>query len=110
MLRKLGSLLLLMIASSLMMTATVHAREVSGLLMVDCAGVVHEEGDADQSQGDSDKAVPHHHGTCQGPTLHIADTSDLHSVARAGGLHPFPMPQSALASYRAGPPLRPPAA
>ncbi|MEC3912933.1 hypothetical protein U5A82_21400 [Sphingobium sp. CR2-8] len=109
MLRKLCSLLLVMIASSLVLTATVHAREVSGQLMVDCAGVVHEDGDADQSQGDSDKAVPHHHSTCHGPTLNIADVSDLYSVGPASGLHPFPVPQSALASYRAGPALRPPA-
>lgn len=110
MLRRLCSLLLVMIASSLVLTATIHAREVSGQILMDCAGVVHEDGDADQSQGDADKAMPHHHSTCHGPTLDIPDTRDLYSLGEASGLHPFPAPQSALAFYRTGPALRPPAA
>jgi hypothetical protein len=54
--------------------------------------------------------MPHHHSTCHGPALDIPDTSDLYSLGEAGGLRPFPAAHSALASYRTGPALRPPAA
>jgi hypothetical protein len=107
---KLCSLLLAMIASSLVLTATVHAREMSERIVVDCAGVVHGDGDADQSQGDSDEAVPHHHATCHGPTMNLANAGDLNSVSKSSGLDPFPVPQNELSSFRAGPALRPPAA
>jgi len=59
-------LLLCLIASSLVMTATVHAREWIGDMAVECSGAVHSDNDADQTQGDNDKAAPHHHASCDG--------------------------------------------
>lgn len=110
MLRRLWSLLLVMIASSLVMTATVHAREIPGPVTIECSGTVHSDGDADQSQGDADKAVPHHHATCHGQTLDVPASDTLPSIARVGGLRPFPTPASAIASHVVDPALRPPAA
>ncbi|VVS97485.1 conserved hypothetical protein [Sphingomonas aurantiaca] len=110
MLRRLWSFLLVMIASSLVMTATVHAREIPGPVTIECSGTVHSDGDADQSQGDADKAVPHHHATCHGQTLDVPASDTLPSIARVGGLRPFPTPASAIASHVVDPALRPPAA
>ena len=110
MLRKLWSLLLVMIASSLVVTGTVHAQERPGAITIECSGAVHSEGDADQSQGDSDKAVPHHHGTCHGPSLNLPATDELAAMARAGGMRPFADSDAAIASRLVDPGLRPPTA
>lgn len=64
--RKAWLLLLCMIASSLVATTTVHAREMIGGIALECSDTVHDDGDAGQAQGDSDKAAPHHHGSCHG--------------------------------------------
>ncbi|WP_082543426.1 hypothetical protein [Sphingomonas sp. Leaf339] len=108
--RQLWSLLLVMIASSLVMTAAVHAREIPGLVTIECSGTVHSDGDADQSQGDADKAMPHHHGTCHGQTLDVPASDTLPSMTSADGLRPFPASTSAIASHLTDPALRPPAA
>lgn len=110
MLRKFWSLLLVMIASSLVMTATVHAREVPGPVTIECSGTVHSDGDADQSQGDADKAMPHHHGTCHGQSLNIPATDEAASVTLATGLVPFAATDSPMASHLVDPALRPPTA
>lgn len=110
MLRRFWSLLLVMIASSMVMAATVHAREIPGPATIECSGAVHSEGDADQSQGDADKAMPHHHGTCHGQTLNVPATDVLPSMTRGDSLRPFPAPASAIASHLVDPALRPPTA
>ncbi len=110
MLRKLWSLLFVMVASSLVVTGTVHAQERPSSAMIECNGAVHSEGDADQSQGDSDKAVPHHHGTCHGPSLNVPTIDDLAAMVRADGTRPFPGSEAAIASRVVDPGLRPPTA
>ncbi|TVV74353.1 hypothetical protein [Sphingomonas solaris] len=110
MLRKLWSLLLVMIASSLVVTATVHAREIPGPVTIECSGAVHSDGDADQSQGDADKAMPHHHGTCHGQSLNVPATDEVVSMARATGLLPSPAVVSPMASHLVDAALRPPTA
>jgi len=110
MLRKLWSLLLVMIASSLVVTGTVHAQETPGAVTIECSGALHSEGDADQSQGDSDKTVPHHHGTCHGPSLNLPTTDELAAMVRAGGMRPFTGSDAAIASRLVDPGLRPPTA
>jgi len=110
MLRRLWSLLLVIIASSLVMTATVHAREIPGPVTIECSGLVHSDGDADQSQGDADKAIPHHHGTCHGQSLDAPATDAMPSMSHSGDMPPFPAPVSAFASNLVDPALRPPAA
>ncbi len=103
-------LFLMLIASSLVTTWTVHAREFSGLTTIECNGAVHSEGDADQSQGDTDKAIPHHHGTCHGSSLDAPAGGTLTPMARTDGLRPFPAPTSSFTSRLVDPALRPPAA
>lgn len=110
MLRKLWSLLLIMIASSLVMTATVHAREIPGSVTIECSGTVHSDGDADQSQGDADKAMPHHHGTCHGQSLNVPATDEAASVTLEAGLLLFPVTVGPMASHLVDPALRPPTA
>ena len=109
-LRRIWSLFLVLVASSLVMTGTVHALETPGQISVECSGTVHTDGDADQTQGDSDKAVPHHHGTCHGPALNIPTADSLTSATRVAGLRPFPPSESPPTSHRLDPALRPPTA
>ncbi|MEH3040378.1 MAG: hypothetical protein PGN21_09990 [Sphingomonas paucimobilis] len=103
-------LFLVLIASSLVMTATIHAREIPGPVTLECSGAVHSEGDADQSQGDADKAIPHHHGTCHGSSLDVPAGGTLMSMTGADGLRPVPAPASSFTSRLIDPALRPPAA
>jgi len=103
-------LFLLLIASSLVMTATIHAREIPGPVTIECSGAVHSEGDADQSPGDLDQAMPHHHGTCHGSSLDLPASGALASMTGTDRLQPFPAPTSAFASRLVDPALRPPAA
>ncbi len=110
MLRRFWSLLLVMIASSLVMAATVHAREIPGPLTIECSGTVHSDGDGDQSQGDANKAMPHHHGTCHGQSLDVRTTDAQTSIARAEGLRAVPAPERAMGSHLIDPALRPPTA
>lgn len=110
MLRRFWSLLLVMIASSLVMTATVHAREIPGPVTIECSGTVHSDGDTDQSQGDADKAMPHHHGTCHGQSLDVPATDAMPSMSHLGDMRPSPAPVSVFASHLVDPALRPPAA
>lgn len=110
MLLRLWSFLLVMIASSLVMTATVHAREIPGQVTIECTGTVHTDGDADQSQGDADKAIPHHHGTCHGQTLNVPATDALSSMVRVASLRALLTSDRVMASHLVDPALRPPAA
>jgi hypothetical protein len=107
-------LLLTMIVTSLTLSATVHAREASdalgGAIGIECSGYVHSDGDADQSQGDSDQAVAHHHGTCHGAA----------SLLPVKAVSPSPMiilrnplgfaRETTLGRWSPGPDLRPPIA
>jgi hypothetical protein len=109
MLLKVWSLLLIVIASSLMVTATVHAQELPGTLTMECSGAVHTEGDADQSQGDSDQAVPHHHSSCHGASLNVPASDGL-SAVYLSDMRPSYGSDSATASRLVDPALRPPSA
>jgi hypothetical protein len=105
-----GYLLLYVLMVSLFVTATVHAQEFSVSPRLECSGVLHSEGDADQSQGDGDKAVPHHHSTCQATPM-VVSSSD--SVARPydRATRILPIYISAITHrWQAGPGLRPPIA
>jgi hypothetical protein len=106
--RRLMSLLLMLIASSLVMTATVHARELPGAAMIECSGTVHSQGDADQSQGDSDKAVPHHHGTCHSSAMQMPASDKLPPSLMGSRMIPLAGADQVLASGSIEPGLRPP--
>ncbi|MCJ2182674.1 hypothetical protein MTR62_08225 [Novosphingobium sp. 1949] len=109
--RAIGHLFLLwLLAASLMTTSALHAQEFPGSETVDCSGFVHSEGDSDETQGDADRAAPHHHTSCHtsfGPAPHSTDDllvlRPVRLVNRA-----FDAPGTALSAV--GPDLRPPIA
>ena len=102
MLARAWSLLLLLLASSLVMTATVHAREVPGqATTIECTGVVHVDGDAD-------KAIPHHHGTCHGQALSIPQADAIPVTFNIEGARPKPGFDAVRALSSVDPALRPP--
>ena len=95
--------------ASLVATTTTHAREWTGETTLECSGALHSEGDADQSQGDGDKAMPHHHGSCHGPAAAVPVTMALDHVVdtRSGYIG---RSVAALPSRVLDPALRPPQA
>ena len=99
----------MLIASSLVVTATVHARELPGPMMIECSGTVHQDGDADQSQGDADKAIPHHHGTCHGQAMQVPSGGELLLGQTLAGTLGSVADDHMLASAGTDPALRPPA-
>lgn len=110
MLRRIWSLLLIIVASSLVVTVTVHAQELPGALTIECSGAVHSDGDADQSQGDADRGVPHHHSSCHGLSLKVPETNRLMALVGAGSMRSVPQSDDAGPSRLIDPGLRPPAA
>lgn len=109
MLPRLWSLLLVLLASSLVVTATVHAREIPGPATIECSGTIHSEGGADRAQGDADKAMPHHHGTCHGQAQTLPTAQTL-STFQSAGLRPLARTGAASPSHPVDPALRPPTA
>lgn len=107
--RKAWLLILCLITSSLVLTTTVHAREWVSNATIECSGSVHTDGDKDQTQGDADKGVPHHHGTCHGQVAPAPTASALNyhastTAAFAGST------SAALNARTIDPALRPPIA
>lgn len=105
-----GLLILCLLVTSFTTSAAVHASEFSSSTILECSGYVHTDGDADETQGDADRAVPHHHGNCHGaasviPAKPLAPILiDLHLVQKA-------VANSApLGLWTTGPDLRPPIA
>jgi len=103
-------LFITLIASSLITSATVHARELPGPVMIECSGTVHEDGDADQTQSDADKAIPHHHGTCHGQAMQIAGGDELPARRALAELLGIATDDRELVSSAVDAALRPPAA
>lgn len=69
--RRLVSLLAtLVLGAGLLFGSLAHATEVAGNPVPTAATAwLHPDGDADQVAVDSDKAVPHHHNSCNGHDL-----------------------------------------
>lgn len=105
-----GYLLCCLFLASLMMTGAVHAQESPSVPTLECSGAVHTEGDADQSSGDSDKNISHHHSGCHGfaacGRLAEATTTSLFFVTQPNMMFEAP----AVARSATGPQLRPPIA
>jgi hypothetical protein len=110
MFRWMSTLLMGLVALSMTTTATVHARELPAAVSIECTGIVHQDGDADQSQGDADKAVPHHHGTCHGQVANVPVTAPLTLAYTDSDLGPQIGGDSTRPSSPAEPGLRPPSA
>lgn len=110
--RRLGRFLLCLLSLSMLTTTLVHAQEVPNARAptIECTGYVHSEGDADQTQGDADKAIPHHHGGCQGAPAFVpvsASEDMLPLAVDAPVFIPAPIPSKRWAIV---PDLRPPIA
>ena len=105
-----GLSLLLMLLSSFLATSALHAAEISGPVTMECSGYVHDEGDADQSQGDADRGVPHHHANCHGGASFLP-SRDLVPQLQNVLKERLPAARThALGRWIAGPDLRPPIA
>lgn len=104
-----GFLLICVLMASIFTSAVVHAREVPNVPALECSGEIHTDGDSDQSRGDSDNGMPHHH-SCHGTAAFVPST--------AQGVCEFALStESALAftsappsRWSVGPALRPPIA
>lgn len=110
MFRWMSTLLLGLLALSLTTTATVHAREFPANTSIECTGIIHQDGDSDQSQGDADKTVPHHHGTCHGQVANIPVGNTLTLTHFAGELGTPRAADDTRPSSPGEPGLRPPSA
>lgn len=108
--RRLGRFLLCLLSLSMLTTTLVHALEVPSAPNIECSGYVHSDGDMDQTQGDTDKAMPHHHGGCHGSSAFVPTlaNSDMISLALTA---PVVIPQPISSKrWAIGPNLRPPIA
>ncbi len=103
-------LVLCLLASSLVATATLHARESDGVAEISCSGAVHVDGDADQVPADGDENVPHHHGTCHGHNLTAPVASPALLALTTARDAPRAAAMSRLARRTIDPALRPPRA
>ncbi|UIJ43514.1 hypothetical protein LZK98_10395 [Sphingomonas cannabina] len=108
MVRRAWMLVLLLLATSLVTTAVVHARELQVPVTLECTGEVHSADDRDQSTGDADNGLPHHHGTCQGPALALPSKDDAPGVLLVASARPTAAASRALVSHPVDPALRPP--
>jgi len=101
-------LLFCLLMTSLVVSTTVHASELSIAGTLDCSGELHTEGDADQSPGDTERGVPHHHGSCHGHCL-VAPVSGPSQTVLDEASSRFRFPASdAFARWSVDPALRPP--
>ena len=77
----------LMVAVMLWTANVAHAAEAFGCVEVSAATPGHVDGDRDQRTGDTDKAVPHHHGGCHGHhNATAADSGDVPATVSAPAL------------------------
>lgn len=103
-------LILCLLASSLVATATVHAGEASAAAEISCGGVTHSEDDVDAAPGNDEPGRPHHHAACHGHNV----TAPMSDAALAPMLParavPNEAPPARLARRTIDPALKPPKA
>lgn len=100
----------MLVASSLVVTAAVHARELPGTTMLDCTGTGFETGSQHEEGQSSKGSGPHQHGNCQTPMLDMAggDTAAL-ALGFTTNAHPI-LDNNPLRTITSAPALRPPQA
>ncbi|QGP78651.1 hypothetical protein [Sphingobium sp. CAP-1] len=103
-------MLFCLVVTALTTSGTVHAREISGPPTIECSGYVHSDGDRDETQGDSDEAVPHHHGTCHGAVSLLPGKIAAPRLFDLSSEPKWVAVTSALGPWSPGPDLRPPIA
>lgn len=109
--RVIGHILFLwLLAASMLTTTAVHAQEFPTTAVVDCSGYVHSEGDSDESQGDADKGVPHHHASCHTSFAAVPQIANDLLVLRPAKLPNRLLDAPSVDRWAVGPNLRPPIA
>lgn len=103
-------LIVWLIAASISASGAVHASEFPSPTMIECSGYVHTDGDADESQGDSDRAAPHHHGNCHGAASVVPAKAVFSVTADLQIDRKFEVKSKARERWTTGPVLRPPIA
>lgn len=101
-------LLFCLLFTSLFASTMVHASELSIAATLECSGEIHTEGDADQSPADSDRGMPHHHGSCHGHGLFAPVSGPSHALMDGTSTGFYFSASDAFARWSAGPTLRPP--
>lgn len=104
MLQRCWLLILCLLASSLIATATVHAGESSGAAQISCGGITHTDNDT----GDADKGAPHHHAACHGHNVTAAPNVATLSLILVSRAAPHASQSVRLARHVVDPALRPP--
>ncbi len=108
-----GILMLCLLVTSLMVSSVVYAGEFTSAASIDCSGFVHSDADgdtdADQSQGDPDRAAQHH-GTCHyAPATLVAPHFAVSAIMPRASPLPFGN-EAGVVRRNPGPGLRPPIA
>lgn len=99
-----------MLLTSLTASTAIHARELSGAIGVDCAGYVHSQGDRDESPGDADNMVQHHHASCHGMAAVLPGKAVSTDAVMLPMARPTQLRTAALGRWISGPDLKPPIA
>lgn len=105
-----GRILFFLLVASLMTMTTIHVQESPRVLSLECNGFVHYEGDTDQSSGDADKAVSHHHSGCHGHHISAFTDGPVSSVPVPSDDLLIPLTPVDLTHTAIETPLRPPIA
>lgn len=103
-------LLFCLLMTSLIASTTVHASELSVAATLECSGEIHTDGDSDQSPSDSDRGMPHHHGSCHGHGLFAPVSGPSHALTDMTSSRFYFPASDVFARWSAGPALRPPIA
>ncbi|KPL69853.1 hypothetical protein SZ64_00100 [Erythrobacter sp. SG61-1L] len=104
-----GFLVICLMMASLVTTTVVHARELPGVVMLECCGTVRAESNESSkpSSGDSDKAAFEHHGCHGASSLMLGNAPADEMVVRLQRAYPF-LQVAALLPRESTPGLRPP--
>lgn len=110
MIRK-GFLIICLMVASLVTTTVVHARELPGVVTLECSGTVRAEPEetSKPSSGDLDKAAFEHHGCHNASSMMLGSVPADEMVVRPPRSYPFSQ-VAALLPRESGPGLRPPIA
>ncbi|WP_395337493.1 hypothetical protein [Novosphingobium sp. BL-8H] len=103
-------IILWLLAASVLTATAVHAQEFPMTAALDCSGFVHDKGDPDESQGDADKGVPHHHANCHTSFAAAPQIANDLLVLRPAKLPNRLLDTPAVERWAVGPDLRPPIA
>ena len=101
-------LILCLLASSLVATASVCANETSSTATISCGGV--DAHDADQVPSDSDKGAPHDHAVCHGHGVTIVLPVAALAPVAVSRAEPSPSQPVRLVRRTIDPALKPPKA